>query len=138
MDRKDFLKSCMGLCALSLVPAGVIESCTKSSSTAPTNVNFTLDLSSSANAALNTVGGYMVTNGVIVIKYNATTFEAYSAACTHEGQQVVYQSGSSQIYCPRHGATFNPASGAVTGGLASSSLTKYTVTQSGNILTVKS
>ncbi len=137
MDRKDFLKNCLGLCALSMVPVGLLDSCTKTS-TAPTNVNFTLDISSSANAALNTVGGYLVSNGVIVIRYNATTFEAYSAACTHEGQQVVYQPGSSQIYCSRHGATYNPTSGAVTGGPAPSALTKYTVTQSGNILTIKS
>ena len=137
MDRKDFLKSCLGICALSMVPIGVLDSCTKTSTT-PTNVNFTLDITAAGNTALGTVGGYVISNGVIVIRCNATTYEAYSAACTHEGQQLVYQSSSSQIYCSRHGGTFNPATGAVLGGPPPSALTKYTVTQSGNVLTIKS
>ncbi len=137
MDRKDFIKNCLGLCALSMVPIGVLDSCTKTS-TAPTNVNFTLDISSAANTALNTVGGYIVSNGVLVIRYNATTFEAYSGACTHEGQQLVYQSSNLVIYCSRHGGTFSPTSGTVVSGPPPSALAKYTVTQSGNILTIKS
>ena len=138
MDRKNFLKNCLGLCALAIVPVGAIESCKKTITTSPANVNFTLDLTAAGNSALNTVGGYLVSNGVIVIRYNAATFEAYSAACTHEGQQLIYQSSGTQIYCSRHGGTFNPTTGAVLGGPPPSALTKYTATLSGNILTVKS
>ena len=139
MDRKDFLKSCLGLCALSMVPVGALQSCSKNANTSgPTNVNFTLDTTAAANSALNTVGGYVISNGVIVIRYNATTYEAYSAACTHEGQQLVYQPSGSIIYCSRHGGTFSPSTGAVLGGPPPAALTKYTVTQAGTVLTVKS
>ena len=138
MERKDFLKSCLGLCGLALIPVGLIESSSKSTTTSPTNVNFTLDLTAAANTALNTVGGYVINSGVIVIRYDATSYEAYSSACTHEGQQLIYQPSTTKIYCSRHGGTFNPTTGAVAGGPPPSALAKYTVTVSGNILTVKS
>ena len=138
MERKDFLKGCLSLCALSMIPIGLLDSCKKADSTTPSGVDFTLDLTTTANAALNTIGGYVVSNGVLVIRYNAATYEAYSSACTHEGQQLVYQSGSSQIYCSRHGGTYNPTSGAVTAGPPPAALTKYSITLSGNILTIKS
>ena len=138
MERKDFLKKTFALCGLALIPAGVIESCSKQNFAGPSNVNFTLDLSSSANAALNTVGGYVLVNGVIVIRAAAGTFEALSSTCTHAGCTVGYDSHSATIVCPCHGGTYNPASGNVISGPPPSALTTYKVTQSGNILTVKS
>jgi cytochrome b6-f complex iron-sulfur subunit len=139
MDRKGFLKSAFSLCGLSMIPIGVMEGCSQSTGTAPTNVNFTLDLTNSANAGLNAVGGAVVINSTIVICYAANTFYAYSAICTHQGCTVGYNPAvSTQIYCPCHGGTYSPATGAVTGGPPPSALTKFTVTRSGNILTVKS
>ncbi len=139
MERKDFIKRSFALCGLALIPAGVMESCSKKSNTSgPSNVNFTLDLTNAANNALNTIGGSLVVNGVIVIKTAGGSFSALSAACTHEGCEVNYNTGSSMVVCPCHGGTFNATTGSVLGGPPPSALTKYTVTQSGNILTVKS
>ena len=139
MDRKDFLKSAFSLCGLSMIPIGVMESCSTSGTTAPTNVNFTLDLTNAANASLNAVGGALVINSTIVICYAANTFYAYSSLCTHQGCVVGYNPAvSTQIYCPCHGGAYNPTTGAVTSGPPPSGLTKFTVTRSGNILTVKS
>ena len=138
MDRKDFLKQTFALCGLALIPIGVVESCKKQSFSGPANVNFTLDLSNSANAALNTIGGALVANGVIVVKASAGTFDALSATCTHAGCTVGYDTRSGTILCPCHGGTYNVSTGSVISGPPPTPLTKYTVTQVGSILTVKS
>jgi cytochrome b6-f complex iron-sulfur subunit len=137
MERRDFFKSACALCGLALIPAALVESCTKQTYSGPSNVSFTLDLTQSANAALNTVGGYLVTNGVIVIRSSGSTFDALSATCTHQGCTVGYNSSAQEVVCPCHGGTYN-LSGKVLGGPPPSPLTSYTATLSGNILTVKS
>ncbi len=138
MERKDFLKQSLALCGLSLIPAGIIQSCSKQNFAGPANVNFTLDLSSSANAALNIVGGSLLTNGVLVIHTTASVYHALSPTCTHAGCTVNYSPGSGVVICPCHGGTFNATTGAVLGGPPPSGLTTYTVTQAGTILTIKS
>ena len=138
MERKDFLKRTIALCGLALIPAGIIESCSKQSFAGPANVNFTLDLTNSTNAILKNVGGSMISNGVLIIRASGSTFDALSATCTHAGCTVGYDSRSASVICPCHGGSFNPATGAVIGGPPPSGLTKYTATLSGNILTVKS
>jgi len=138
MERKEFLKKSLTLCGLSLIPTAVIESCVKQSTSGPTNVNFTLDLSSSANAALNTVGGALISNNIIIIRASSSTFHALSAICTHQGCTVTYNASRSDIYCPCHGGTYNATTGAVISGPPPSGLSTYTATLSGNILTVKS
>ena len=138
MERKEFLKKSIALCGLSLIPAGIMQSCTKQSFAGPTNVNFTIDLTNPANASLNNIGGSLVINGVIVIRSGNITFNALSATCTHGGCTVGYNAKGIIIVCPCHGGTYNPTTGAVLAGPPPSALTKYTVTQDGNILTVKS
>jgi cytochrome b6-f complex iron-sulfur subunit len=137
MERKNFLKVTFALCGLSVIPAAILESCTKASTAAPSNVNFTLDLTSSANAALNAVGGSMVINNVLVIRTSTSTFVALSAVCTHQGCTVGYDSNAKDIACPCHGGVFN-MSGGVVSGPPPSALTTYTVTQNGNVITVQS
>jgi cytochrome b6-f complex iron-sulfur subunit len=139
MERKDFLKKTFALCGLALIPVGMIESCSKSgSSQGPANVNFTLDLTNASNAPLNTVGGYLIANGVIVIRLSASSFNAFSATCTHSPCTVEYRVATTQIYCPCHAGTFDPITGEVTGGPPPAALARYVVSQSGNILTIKS
>jgi len=137
MERKDFLKATFAMCGMSLIPAAVLESCTKATTAAPSNVNFTLDLTLAANAALNTVGGSLVSNNILIIRSGASTFTALSAICTHQGCTVGYNSSAKDIVCPCHGGVYN-ITGAVVSGPPPSSLTSYTVTQSGNIITIKS
>jgi nitrite reductase/ring-hydroxylating ferredoxin subunit len=49
---------------------------------------------------------------------------AMTAVCTHEGATCEYESAQSDIYCPRHGATFSLV-GAVTQGPATKALAHY-------------
>jgi cytochrome b6-f complex iron-sulfur subunit len=133
MDRKEFFSQIgIGAAAL-LVPAclGGLTGCNKSAS-APTNVDFTIDVST---GSLATNGGFLVQNGVLVARTTTGSFLAVSAACTHEGTNVNYVSGSNSFNCPNHGAQFS-STGAVTRGPATSSLTKYNTTLTGTSLRV--
>ena len=98
------------------------------------SVDFTLDLTSSANSALQISGGSVDSNKVIVVNNNGT-YVALSDICTHQGCTVSFNSSSKQFNCPCHGATFN-ISGAVLSGPAPSSLKQYTVSRNGNIVHV--
>ena len=124
------------MCGLGLVGVSAfLESCQKSAVSAPT-VNFTLDLSSSANASLTNVGGHVYSNGVIVVKSTVNTYAALSQACTHQGCTVNYSSSGNRFVCPCHGGEFD-INGNVVAGPPPSSLKKYTVTQNGSILTIQ-
>ncbi len=141
MDRKEFL-SLLGMSAASFSVLACIGGCTKntdasSGTTGPSNIDFTLDLSQAANAALNTNGGYVYKNGVIVARTTSSQYIAVQQVCTHESNSVVYQSNYARFYCDRHGATFSE-SGTVTGGPASRALIQYHTTISGNMLRVYS
>jgi len=141
MDRKEFLTQ-IGLGAAGVVLFGCLGGCEKKDG-APTpasNVNMTLDLTASSNAALLTAGGYVyVSNGIIVAKTISGSFIAVSQYCTHQGVAVIYQANANQFYCsPQnsgHGSRFS-STGAVTAGPTSSALKQYTVTQNGNVLTI--
>ncbi|MHB8259343.1 MAG: QcrA and Rieske domain-containing protein [Bacteroidia bacterium] len=140
MHRRDFLKNTGAFYVLGIAGTSILlESCKKSANNGlsgpqgPT-VNFTLDLSQSANAALNTAGGSVSSNGVVVAN-DAGTFVAVAESCTHNGCNVMYDNKAKDFYCPCHGGTYD-TNGNVTGGPPPLPLKKYTVTQSGHILTI--
>lgn len=132
MDRKEFL-SALGISTGALFISTCLGSCKKDSAgggNAPA-VDFTIDTSQPAYAALQTAGGYVYVSGVIIAKTLAGNIIAISEACSHEGATIIYQGASDRFFCPRHGATFSDA-GVVTQGPAASSLKQYTVTVTGN------
>ena len=141
MDRKEFL-SLLGMSVASVSVLACVSGCTKSTdassgTTAPSNIDFTLDLSQAANAALNTNGGYLYKNGVIIARTTSSQYIAVQQVCTHENNSVVYQSNNSRFYCDRHGATFSET-GTVTGGPAPRALTQYKTSIESNMLRVYS
>jgi cytochrome b6-f complex iron-sulfur subunit len=135
MDRKEFISQ-VGLGAASLLFLNCLGGCSKGGDRppAPTNVDFTVDLSSPANAALVTSGGFIYTNGVVVAKAVSGSYVAVSQACTHEGTSVQYQT-TDRFFCPNHGSVFS-TSGTVVTGPATKSLTRYNTSLSGNNLRV--
>jgi len=139
MHRRKFFKTSLALGGLGIVgTAAFLESCSKNNtSTAaqgPT-VNFTLDLSQQVNAALNTSGGSVASNGVIVANTGGNTFVAVAQACTHAGCSIGYNFNQNDFVCPCHGGTFD-TNGNVTSGPPPAPLKKYTVSKNGNILTI--
>ena len=131
MDRKQFLKS-LGLGAAALVVINEIQSCKKDNP----KIDFTVDMSTSQYSALLNVGGSAITQQII-IAHTPSGYVAVSDVCTHQGCGVNYDSSGNQFACPCHGARFN-TTGGVVNGPATSPLTKYTVTQSGNTLHITS
>jgi cytochrome b6-f complex iron-sulfur subunit len=140
MERKEFL-SLLGLGSASVLAAVCMGGCSKQSatggSTAPTNVDFTIDLSLPANANLAGDGGYIYSNGIIVARTVGGAYVAVSQACTHEGVSVQYVSSQDLFYCPSHGAKFSD-SGSVVSGPASSALKQYKTFLTGTSLRVYS
>jgi cytochrome b6-f complex iron-sulfur subunit len=139
MNRKEFLKiSALALVGIALGPS-FLESCAKSSiSPQGPTVDFTIDLSNSANAALNNIGGYIYSNGVIVSRISSADlgFIALAQTCTHQGCTIVYYAGSQTFICPCHGGTYD-LSGNVISGPPPNPVKKYTITRKNNILTIK-
>lgn len=133
MDRKEFLSQ-LGLGSAAVFMGACMAGCSKDGAT-PASVDFTLDLSATANAALNTAGGYVYKNNVIVARTLQNTYIAVSQACTHEGTSVQFQGGNNRFYCPAHGATFS-VTGTVTGGPANKPLVQYNTQLTGTTLRV--
>ncbi|OOQ56919.1 QcrA and Rieske domain-containing protein [Mucilaginibacter pedocola] len=141
MDRKEFLAT-MGfgatsLAVLSCLGCGKGSSSTNGSTSAATNVDFTLDLTASANATLTSNGGYLISHGVLVARTAAGAYIAVQESCMHENSPLVYQAASTRFFCNNHGATFTEK-GVVTGGPTSRSLTVYNTNVSGTLLRVYS
>ena len=136
MDRKAFL-SLVGLSAGSLVLASCLDSCKKKDKTSKSTKDFTLDLTAPANAALNTNGGYLVNDEVIVAKTTAGSYIAVAAACTHNGTTIQYDGSNNRFHCPNHGANFNN-SGGVINGPATTALQQFNTQLNGTSLRIYS
>ena len=136
MDRKEFLSQ-LGLGTAGLVLFGCLGGCEKKDvPTPPSNVNLSLDLTTSAYSPLLSPGGFAYTNnGIIVAQTMAGKYIAVSQYCTHQGVTVNYDSTANDFTCPAHGSVFS-ATGAVTNGPAGSALKQYTVTKTGNTLVI--
>ncbi len=135
MDRKQFL-ALVGTSVGAIIIGSCLNGCKKeSNSPQQPTVDFTLDLNASSNSALNTNGGYIYNQGVIVARTMSGAYIAVSQACTHNGVSVVYQSSANDFYCSAHGSVFS-SSGSVTNGPASSALKQYTCNLSGTSLRV--
>ncbi len=110
INRMEFLKS-LGFKGASLlavycaIPA--LSSCiNESMDSAPLVIDFALDLSDPTFSKLNTVGNYVVQNGIVIARISTTEFAAVTQVCSHEGKRKVnFTSG--EFYCPEHGARFD-------------------------------
>lgn len=139
MTRQEFL-TLLGL-GTGAALLGCAGGCKKDEA-APSGIDFTLDLSAPANAALNTPGGYLVTNGVIVARTLSNAFVAVQRNCTHEGTTLEYYGnrGSDLFHCSNHGAEFDTSGRVVRQPSAgsASNLATYRTQVSGNSLRVYS
>jgi cytochrome b6-f complex iron-sulfur subunit len=138
IQRHEFLRS-LGLKGASLfaVYCGVstLSSCENESLSPATAVDFTLDLTNAAYAALNTVGKYVIYNQVVVARVSNTSFAAVTQICTHEGKAQVMYNGTA-FYCTAHGATFNTSGTSLTTKITNKALKSYQTALSGTSLRV--
>lgn len=142
MERQEFLRL-LSTAGVAVCAGCALESCTGSDSPTPSGgggpsgVDFTLDLSQSANAALLTDGGFVYKSGIIVVCLNASTqtFTAVSQTCTHQGSTIAWLQADGNFRCPNHGSRFSSA-GTVILGPATINLRKYNTSLTGTVLRV--
>lgn len=138
LSRHEFLRQLgfKGAALMAVYCAGQsLTSCSPTASVTPVALTnaVTVDLTSTANAALKNVGGYVVTNNIVV----ANTAQGYVAAtvvCSHEGERKV-QLRNGEFFCTAHDARFD-LTGKGLNANGSRGLTVYKVAQSGNVLTI--
>ncbi len=129
MERREFLRVSLGAVIGLPVVASVLSSC-------ETDVNKVrgqvVEVDISPYPMLNNVGGMafvQVDNySFILRRASQTTIVAFSAVCPHQGCLIGDQMGElhhHKIRCMCHGAEFNPQTGAVTQGPATTGLTQY-------------
>lgn len=66
----------------------------------------TIDLSSTAAAALKTVGGYIAQSGIVVAQVSAGVYAAVTQTCSHEPRKNIIFN-KTEFYCTVHGARFD-------------------------------
>jgi len=139
MDRKEFL-SVLGLGAAAVACEICLGGCNNPNAgmniTAPTNVDFTLDLTNPAWAGLAAAGGY-VYNGGVIVAHASGGYVAVSQACTHQGSTILFDASNNTFFCPAHGSRFS-LTGGVLNGPAGSPLGTYKTSLTGNSLRVYS
>ena len=132
MERKQFLERLLigSGSALILSP---LASCEKEETD---NGDIIVDLTEAKNSNLLNDGGFIYISGIIVANAGNDEFLAVASTCTHEGCTITFSLPSKKFPCPCHFSEFS-STGSVLQGPATQSLKKYTVTKSGNILTIK-
>ncbi len=139
MNRLDFL-SLLGLGAGAAF-TGCLGGCKKDDTAPPANVDFTLNLTDPANAALGAGGGFVYRGpqeGIIVARTAAGTYLAAARHCTHQQTSLEFLGRAGVFHCPNHNAEFSTA-GAVTRQPdtgAATALKVYTVVQTGSSLRI--
>lgn len=68
---------------------------------------------------------------LLVVQPQSGEFRAFNPACPHVGS-LVNPPANGVITCPLHGSTFDPSSGAVRKGPATSGLAEVTIARSGD------
>lgn len=133
MNREEFLKK-LSATALLGCTCG-LAACSSDSEPTPSVFDFTLDLSQSQNAALNTPGGSVTVDGIIIARLSTIEFAALSRACTHAGTPVNFRFNEKDFLCPNHGSIFS-TNGSVVRGPAVSPLRQFNTELNGNLLRV--
>ncbi len=89
---------------------------------------------------LGKVGGATVVDSsvgkIIIVRTGELTFVAYSARCTHKNGIVDYDSVKKEFVCPKHGSTFDVATGNALDGPADEPLPAYRAAGASGSVTV--
>jgi cytochrome b6-f complex iron-sulfur subunit len=137
MTRRDLIqKVIIGGTMFYILPP-VLSSCSKEEDTNGTGTDkkkLTLDMTLPAYSALKNTGEFVIVQEIIVAN-TAGGYIALDSTCTHEGCTISYDSASNNLPCPCHGSVF-ATSGSVVNGPATLALKSYSVSKSGDILTI--
>ena len=90
-------------------------------------------LMSAGGSIIGKASGY--SNPIVIARVDGSTFAALDAICTHLRCTVTYNALNLTLDCPCHGSTYE-VDGRVIGGPAPRSLTKFTASSDGTMLTI--
>ncbi len=118
MNRKAFLKT-IGASAAFAVSFPCLHGCSsdsgdstvddESEAETPTNIDFTVDLNSEEAVNLQTNGGFILQNLVVVARNLEGDYVAATQICSHEANEdvrFVTDDGEAFYYCSVHGSRF--------------------------------
>jgi thiosulfate dehydrogenase [quinone] large subunit len=117
LDRRGAIR--IGALSLGAVAAALVgKAFAKVSDKPNTTVSGSSQIIELAKINVGETHQFALGNGMPAILFRTKTgVFAYSATCTHEGCTVAYQSSNKSLYCPCHGAEFDPFKngGVITG-----------------------
>jgi Rieske Fe-S protein/uncharacterized membrane protein YphA (DoxX/SURF4 family) len=117
LDRRGAIR--IGALSLGAVAAALVgKAFAKVSDKPTTTVSGSSQIIELAKINVGETHQFALGNGMPAILFRTKTgVFAYSATCTHEGCTVAYQSSNKSLYCPCHGAEFDPFKngGVITG-----------------------
>lgn len=131
MNRKDFIR---------LMGTGSLAACASClnqdySFPQPGNVDFTLNLDQGDNAVLQSPGGWLSKNGVVIVHLQSGEFTAFSRVCSHQGGPIIYQPSQNSLVCNRHYSVFD-MTGFPVNGPANRPLRRFKAELTGSLLRV--
>lgn len=145
MERKQFLRS-LGASAAFALTFPCLHGCSSDEDEdgiiveEPTNVDFTIDLTSSEANNLATNGGFILKNLVVIVKNLEGQFVAASQICSHKSyDQVRFVDQDGGIfYCDVHGSRFEQNGTPLNqvDGSAAKSLKVYNTELTGDMLRI--
>jgi thiosulfate dehydrogenase [quinone] large subunit len=108
LDRRGAIR--IGALSLGAVAAALVgKAFAKVSDEPNTTVSGSSQIIELAKINVGETHKFALGNGMPAILFRTKTgVFAYSATCTHEGCTVAYQSSNKSLYCPCHGAEFDP------------------------------
>ena len=108
LDRRGAIR--IGALSLGAVAAALVgKAFAKVSDKPTTTVSGSSQIIELAKINVGETHQFALGNGMPAILFRTKTgVFAYSATCTHEGCTVAYQSSNKSLYCPCHGAEFDP------------------------------
>lgn len=138
MTRRDLIqKVLIGGTTLFVIPS-TLSSCSKEEDNGGDGGNggtsITIDLTNPTYSALNTAGGSVIVQSIIVAN-TGTSYVAIDSVCTHQGCTIGYSLSANNFPCPCHGSVYS-LTGSVVTGPATVALKSYPVSKSGDILTI--
>jgi thiosulfate dehydrogenase [quinone] large subunit len=133
LDRRGAIR--IGALSAAAVASAVVgKTFTKVSENPNTTVSGSSQIIELAKINVGETHQFALSDGMPAILFRTKTgVFAYSATCTHQGCTVSYQSSKKSLYCPCHGAEFDPfKSGGVITGPALDALPTVKVNISGD------